>query len=216
MTLSCTRVGSALALLTCLFLSAVTPGTTSAQDRLWGAELVSRIDSLAEAALVDGPIAGLTIGVKRGADILLVRGYGHADIENAVPATAETVYRIGSLTKQFTASAVMQLVEAGRIGLDDPITTFLPEYPTQGYEITIRHLLTHTSGIKSYTGLGETFWSKAHLDLSHEQMLALFSDEPFDFAPGEQFLCNNSGYYPGGWGVVGPPSGVSHGRNQRL
>jgi D-alanyl-D-alanine carboxypeptidase len=172
------------------------PTFAASQDAAWGGELVARIDSLAEATLRDGPVAGLTIGVKRGGDLLMVKGYGVADIENSVPMTAETVYRIGSLTKQFTAAAVMQLVEAGLIGLDDPMTRYLPNYPTQGHEVSIRHLLTHTSGIKSYTSLGDAFWLKAGLlDLSHAEMLELFQDEPFDFAPGEAYRYNNSGYY---------------------
>lgn len=183
-----------VAILACLFSGL--PTCAESQDAMWGGALVARIDSLAEATLRDGPVAGLTIGVKRGADLLLVKGYGVADIENSVPMTAETVYRIGSLTKQFTAAAVMQLVEAGLIGLDDPMTQYLPNYPTQGHEVSIRHLLTHTSGIKSYTSLGDVFWLKAGLlDLTHTEMLELFQDEPFDFAPGEAYRYNNSGYY---------------------
>jgi len=183
-----------VAILACLFSGL--PTCAASQDAIWGGALVARIDSLAEATLRDGPVAGLTIGVKRGADLLLVKGYGDADIENSVPMTAETVYRIGSLTKQFTAAAVMQLVEAGLIGLDDSMTQYLPNYPTQGHEVSIRHLLTHTSGIKSYTSLGDVFWLKAGLlDLTHTEMLELFQDEPFDFAPGEAYRYNNSGYY---------------------
>lgn len=168
--------------------------TLAAQEPLWGGELVRKIDSLAEAVIAGGPVAAISIGVKRGGDLLLARGYGKADLENQVQATAETVYRIGSITKQFTGASVMQLVERGRIGLDDPLTKYLPDYQTQGHEITIRHLLTHTSGIKSYTGL-EVWRPKMPLDLSDEELLALFKDEPFDFAPGERFLYNNSGYY---------------------
>ncbi len=183
-----------LVLLTYVITAAVTPWLASAQEPLWGGALVTRIDSLAEATLVQGSAAALSIGVKRGGDLLLVKGYGQADIENDVPAIAETVYRIGSITKQFTAAAVMQLVEAGKIGLDDPITKYLPDYPTQGHEVTIRHLLTHTSGIKSYTGLAA--WRPTiKLDLTDEELLALFKDEPFDFTPGERFLYNNSGFY---------------------
>ena len=181
-------------ILGCLFLSL--PACAASQDAVWGGELVERIDSLAMATLRDGPVAGLTIGVKRGGDLLMVKGYGVADIENSVPMTAETVYRIASLTKQFTAAAILQLVEAGQIGLNDPMTRYLPDYPTQGHEVSIRHLLTHTSGIKSYTTLGDVFWLKAGLlDLSHTEMLALFKDEPFDFTPGEEYRYNNSGYY---------------------
>jgi D-alanyl-D-alanine carboxypeptidase len=176
-------------------LIAIAPDALEAQAGVWGGELVARIDSLAEATLREGPVAGLTIGVKRGADLLLVKGYGLADIENVVPATAETVYRIGSLTKHFTGATIMQLVDSGRLALDDPITRYLPHYPTQGHEVTIRHLLTHTSGIWSYTNLGEPFFSgAARLDLSREDMLALFQDEPFDFAPGERFGYSNSNY----------------------
>lgn len=183
-----------VAILGCLL--STLPTAAASQDAVWGGELVARIDSLAEATLRDGPVAGLTIGVKRGGDLLIVKGYGEADIENSVPMTAETVYRIGSLTKQFTAAAVLQLVEAGLMSLDDPMTDYLPDYPTQGHEVSIRHLLTHTSGIKSYTSLGDVFWLKAGLlDLSHAEMLELFQDEPFDFAPGEAYSYNNSAYY---------------------
>lgn len=185
------------ALLTTVLVLAATfslPAPSEGQDPLWGGELVSRIDSLARATLDQGPVASLAIGVKKGDQILLARGYGMADVENGVPATAETVYRIGSVTKQFTAAAVMQLVEAGRVALDAPMTDYLPDFPTQGHEVTVRHLLTHTSGIKSYTSL-ESWQPKMRLDLSDEELVALFQDEPFDFAPGERFLYNNSGYY---------------------
>jgi D-alanyl-D-alanine carboxypeptidase len=183
-----------VALLGCLL--SVLPTSGSSQDAVWGGELVARIDSLAEATLRDGPVAGLTIGVKRGGDLLMVKGYGDADIENSVPMTAGTVYRIGSLTKQFTSAAVMQLVEAGLVSLDDAMTQYLPDYPTQGHEVSIRHLLTHTSGIKSYTSLGDAFWLKAGLlDLSHSEMLELFQNEPCVFAPGGAYRYNNTGYY---------------------
>ena len=166
----------------------------SAQEALWGGELVNKIDSLAQVTLAQGPVAALSIGVKRGDDLLLAKGYGQADIENGVQATAETVFRIGSITKQFTAAAVMQLVEAGKIGLDDSMTQYLPDYPTQGHEVTIRHLLSHTSGIKSYTGLA-AWRPKMTLDLTDQQLVDLFKDEPFDFAPGERYLYNNSAFY---------------------
>jgi len=175
---------------------------------LWGDALVRKIDSLAEATLADGPVAAIGIGVKRGEELLLAKGYGMADVENAVPAKAETVYRIGSVTKQFTAASVMQLVEEGKIGLDDPMTRFLPDFPTQGHEVTIRHLLTHTSGIKSYTGL-EEWGPKITLDLTDQELVDLFSDEAFDFSPGEQFLYNNSGFYLLGM-IIEKASGESY------
>ena len=117
------------------------------------AALVARIDSMAQAEVDSDTTASVAIGVMRGADVVLARGYGQADLELDVPATAETVYRIGSITKQFTSTAIMQLVERGQISLDDEITKFFPDYPTQGHRVTIHHLLTHTSGIKSYTSI---------------------------------------------------------------
>ncbi len=170
------------------------PRPAAGQEALWGGDLVSKIDSLAEATLAEGPVAAVSIGVKRGGDLLLVKGYGQADIELGAPATAETVYRIGSITKQFTAAAVVQLVEDGKISLDESMTTYLLDYPTKGRHITIRHLLTHTSGIKSYTGL-EAWRPKMTLDLTDEELLALFQEEPFDFEPSEQYRYNNSGFY---------------------
>ena len=180
----------------------------SAQEATWGGDLVNKIDSLVQVTLAEGPVAALSIGVKRGDHLLLAKGYGQADVENSVPATGQTVYRIGSITKQFTAAAVMQLVEAGKIGLDDPMTKYLPDFPTQGHRVTIRHLLSHTSGIKSYTGLAE--WRpKMTLDLTDQQLVDLFKDEPFDFAPGERYLYNNSAFYLLGM-IIAEVSGESY------
>jgi D-alanyl-D-alanine carboxypeptidase len=175
---------------------AVLPSCGPAQEGQWGGELVSRIDSLAEARLREGPVAGFTIGVKRGADLLLTKGYGSADLEQGVAANAETVYRIGSLTKQLTAAAIMQLVESGQVDLNESITAYLPNYELQGHDVRVHHLLTHTSGILSYTELGDAFWLEASVhDLSHAEMRALFESEPFDFEPGAEYRYNNSAYY---------------------
>jgi len=160
------------------------------------AELIAAIDAIAEAALQDGPLAGLSIGVAQGSEILLAKGYGFAHLEHSVPATAETVYRLGSITKQFTAVLILQLVEEGKLRLEDELANYLADFPLQGHRVTLHQLLTHTSGIKSYTGLGAKFWREAsRLDLTHEQLLALIKDEPFDFSPGEEWFYNNSGYY---------------------
>lgn len=159
-------------------------------------DLTASIDAIAQQALKEGPIAGLSIAVARGPRLILAKGYGYADLENDVPATAETVYRIGSITKQFTAVLIMQLVEAGKLSLDDPLTRFLPDYPTHGHRITIHHLLNHTSGIKSYTGLGPKLWQTTfRLDLSHQELIDLFKNEPLDFPPGQGYAYNNSAYY---------------------
>jgi CubicO group peptidase (beta-lactamase class C family) len=160
------------------------------------AALLTRIDSIVAAEMARNQNVGLSVGVEWRGDLVLARGYGLADLELSVPATAETVYRIGSVTKQFTVAAILQLTEQGKLSLDAELTTLLPGYPSQGNRVTLQHLLTHTSGIKSYTSLGPKFWSAAaRQDLGNEEMLALFKDEPFDFAPGAKYLYNNSAYF---------------------
>jgi len=157
-------------------------------------ELIARIDALVAEQMAAGPIPGVSVAVEHHGELILAEGYGYADLEHMAAVNPETVFRVGSVTKQFTSLAILQLVEQGKVGLQDPITKYFPDYPTQGHEVTVHHLLTHISGIKSYTSLEE--YSKIHrLDLTHEELLAKFADEPFDFAPGEKFQYNNSGYY---------------------
>jgi CubicO group peptidase (beta-lactamase class C family) len=117
---------------------------------------------------------------------------GERDHERALPATSATVYRIGSITKQFTSAAIMQLVEQGRIALGDSLTKYLPEYP-QWRSVTVRQLLNHTSGIHSYTSNRDwaTHWGD---DLTPAQIVDFVAKDTFDFAPGTQFRYNNTGY----------------------
>ena len=166
-------------------------------------------DSIVHHALATDVAPGITVAVARDGEVVLEKGYGTADVEMGVVAGPATVYRIGSITKQFTAAVVMRLVEQGRLSLDAPITDYLPDYPAQGRTVTIRHLLTHTSGIPSYTGLGETFWSKARLDLTEAELIALFDELPYDFEPGADYRYNNSAYYLLGV-VIGEVTGTPY------
>ena len=176
---------------------------------------LSRIDSVVNAEMARTRTPAMSVAIERKGELILARGYGVADLEHSVPAGAETVYRIGSVTKQFTAAAIMQQVEAGKISLQDELTRFLPGYPLQGNRVTIHHLLTHTSGIKSYTSLGPKFWNEAsRQDLTDSQMVALFQDQPFDFPPGTKWSYNNSGYYLLGV-VLEKASGLSYRRYLR-
>jgi len=153
------------------------------------------LDSLAAAAGRAGSVPGISIAVVRARDTVALGGYGLADLESDAPATAATVYRIGSLTKQFTASAVMRLVEAGRIGLDDSLAKYLPDYPAAtANRVRVRNLLNHTSGIPSYTGI-RRFWQLSRLDLPADSIVALFKDLPLEFEPGTRWRYDNSGYY---------------------
>ena len=174
-----------------LFLVAAVCGYAAAQPSKGATtqELDEWVTSYVDAA---GP--GLSVLVQRDGQKLLRKGYGLASIEHGVAATPKTVYRIGSITKQFTGAAVALLAEQGKLSVDDPITKFFPDYPVHGYVITVRHLLNHTSGIKSYTGVPDWFEQKIQLDLSTTELVDAFKSYPMDFGPGERFLYNNSGY----------------------
>ncbi|MEJ2539606.1 MAG: serine hydrolase [Gemmatimonadota bacterium] len=153
------------------------------------------IDSIAYRAIATRGTPGVSVAVAKDGQVVFAKGYGESDIEHAVAARPETVYRIGSITKQFTAAIIMRLVERGEIALDDPVTRFLPEYDMQGHTVTVRHLLNHTSGIFSYTSLGEDAWQTIFRhDLTDRELIDLFEREPFDFEPGAEQRYNNSAY----------------------
>ncbi|HUQ84064.1 MAG TPA: serine hydrolase domain-containing protein [Gemmatimonadaceae bacterium] len=159
-------------------------------------EVIARAaDSLADAAVRSGNVAALSIAVVRGSDTVVMKGYGLANVENDVAATAQTVYRIGSVTKQFTSVTIMRLVEQGKLSLDDDVTKYVPTAPTQGRRILVRHLLNHTSGIPSYTDVGPEFGRKSRLDLPQDSLLAIVRNDSLQFDPGTHFYYNNTGYF---------------------
>ena len=170
------------------------PADSPAHDGRAEGPLAGQIHDLARNALREHPAPGISIGVQQGGEVVFAGGFGYADLENEIPATADTVYRIGSVTKQFTAAAAMLLVEEGKLDLSADLREYLPDYDTQGFEVPVERLLNHTSGIKGYTEMPE-FWERSRLDLGHEAMLELFSEPPFEFEPGDRYQYNNSGYY---------------------
>jgi CubicO group peptidase (beta-lactamase class C family) len=147
--------------------------------------------TLVEIASNDAP--GVAVLVARDGKVLLSQGFGMADLSHDVPISATTKFRIGSITKQFTAAAILKLQEEGRLSVSDKLTKFIPDYP-RGDEVTIRHLLTHTSGIKSFTSKPD-FLATAASSATSEQMIDSFKHEPFDFDPGSKFAYDNSGYF---------------------
>jgi CubicO group peptidase (beta-lactamase class C family) len=124
---------------------------------------------------------------------VLKKGYGLADQETGAKITPDTVFRIASVTKQFTAVAVLQLVQQGRISLDDPLSKYVPEFNTHGKTVTIEHLLSHTSGIPSYTAT-EGYFDGMSRDMTPAGILALVADKPLDFEPGSRFDYSNTNY----------------------
>lgn len=137
---------------------------------------------------------GASVLVARGGEIIHRSAHGLANVELGVPITVDTVFRIGSITKQFTAGAIMLLEQRGQLSVEDPIDKFLPDYPTNGHVITVEHLLTHTSGIRSYTGMPGYMGNPVRADLSTAELIDVFDNEPMEFAPGELWNYNNSGY----------------------
>jgi D-alanyl-D-alanine carboxypeptidase len=129
----------------------------------------------------------------RGRDTLVHKAYGKADLENDVAATPAHVYRIGSITKQFTAAGVMRLVEQGKVSLDDDFTKYVP-FDTRGRRVTVRHLLDHTSGIRSYTSVGERWARRWREDMTPDTIVAMVARDSFDFEPGADWRYNNTGY----------------------
>jgi CubicO group peptidase (beta-lactamase class C family) len=170
--------------------------------------VIATIDSLAAAFLADGPVAGVSIAVVKGRDTVVLKGYGLADVENDVPATAKTVYRIGSITKQFTAAAIMRLVESGKLSIDDTLGKLGWGVPPAWQGITVRRLLNHTSGIRSYTSLGPRWQRRWREDMLPDTIVGLVHDDTLDFKPGTQWRYNNTGYVLLGMivrGVSGKP-----------
>ena len=137
---------------------------------------------------------GIAIAIIQEGQVTYCRGYGLANMEWEQPVTPPTVFGLGSVTKPFTATSIMLLEQQGKLCLDDTIQTYLPEYPPQEHHVTLRHLLTHTSGIPNFV-TQPGFWEQhAHTKNSVAEVIALFKDLPFDFAPGTHYSYSNSGY----------------------
>ncbi|QEH38597.1 Penicillin-binding protein 4* [Aquisphaera giovannonii] len=152
------------------------------------------IDAFVKEAMAKRHVPGASVAVVRDGKILLARGYGLANLELGVPAAADTVYQLASVTKTFTATAVMMLVKDGKVGLDDRIVDRLPGLPAAWKDVTVRHLLTHTSGIKSYTSTKD-FEKQMRRDFTRREILDLVAKEPLEFAPGEKWDYCNTGYF---------------------
>ena len=138
---------------------------------------------------------GFAVLVAKDNQVLYRKAFGYANLELDVILTPEHIFRIGSITKQFTAAAILKLAEEHKLSLSDNITSYIKDYPTQGHTITIEHLLTHTSGIKSYTGMRTWDATARKKDFTPSELVDFFKNEPMDFAPGEKYSYNNSGYF---------------------
>lgn len=155
--------------------------------------LESKINDILNNEYSNGS-TGCVALVSKGGNIIYHNALGLADLELNTPMTKDMVFEIGSLTKQFTAVAILMLNEQGKLNLNDDIKKYIPDYPTQENIITIHHLLNHTSGIKNYVTLKDWF-PQIRKDFTPEAFIELFKNEPLNFSPGEKWEYNNSGYY---------------------
>ena len=145
-------------------------------------------------AYVDPDVFSGAVLVAKDGKPIFRKAFGMADREWDVANTPETRFRLGSITKQFTATAILQLAEQGKLSVDDPISKYYPDAPAAWAPITLKHLLTHTSGIPSYTAIPGFFAQQARLDKTPDEIIALTRDKPLDFPPGSKYAYDNTGY----------------------
>jgi len=156
------------------------------------AQDLQRMDDVVQSYVRDKTFMGAVL-VARGSDVMLSKGYGSANLEWNILNAPSTKFRLGSITKQFTAASILLLEERGKLKLDDPIKNYVPEAPAAWDKITIFNLLTHTSGIPNFTSLPE-YQSLKLRETPVAKTIAAVRDKPLDFAPGEKMSYSNSGY----------------------
>jgi CubicO group peptidase (beta-lactamase class C family) len=155
------------------------------------APITSKLDEYLSAAAKQG-FTGSALVAKDG-KVVFSKGYGMANAEWDIPNTPQTKFRLGSITKQFTAAAILLLQERGKLSVQDPICKFFDNCPESWKEITIHHLLTHTGGIKNFTSFPD-YQKTMMIPVTMESLVARFKDKPLDFKPGEKMSYSNSGY----------------------
>lgn len=156
-------------------------------------DLQARLDAIVTKVVPGADEPGLAVLVVADGQPVLRKGYGIANTETGAKISPDMIFRTGSITKQFTAVAILQLVQAGKLKLDDPITKYVTDLDTRGQTITIEHLLTHTSGMPNYTAVPK-FFGVRDQKYTPRQIVALVDDQPLDFEPGSHFKYSNTGY----------------------
>ncbi len=176
------------------WLALLVPGILLGQSLPSVASVRRTVDSLGAAFVASKAAPSVAIAVVRGNDTITLRAWGNADLENGVAASAGSVYRVGSVTKQFTSAAVMQLVDSGAVDLDAPIGRYLPTVPAAWSGVLVRQLLNHTAGIPSYTDLGDPWFRRFGEEMTPDTLVALTGSQPLRFPPGTKWEYSNSGY----------------------
>ncbi|MCW5964688.1 MAG: beta-lactamase family protein [Bryobacterales bacterium] len=149
------------------------------------------VDAFVRARLQEQKLPGAVFAVMRYGDVLRADAYGFANLELGVPTTTETVFQLGSITKQFAARAILMLADEGKLRVNDPISLYISRAPASWRGITLHHLLTHTSGIPNWVGMDDFSF---HSDYTEREFLAIFADRALDFAPGDRFHYSSAAY----------------------
>jgi CubicO group peptidase (beta-lactamase class C family) len=204
------------ALVAAALVCALTPVVVAAQSapvstRTASESTAEAVDAFVEKTLAAQSLAGASVAVISNGKIVLAKGYGFSDLEKKTRATEQTIYQLGSITKPFTAMATLMLMEEGRLTLEARVNDLLPGMPEAWSGVTVRHLLSHTSGIKSYTELFGAQKIGPERTLTSDDILALVRDVPLAFAPGERYAYCNTGYYLLGM-IIEKVSGKAYGR----
>src|ERR1044072_4437722 len=169
-------------------------------------EIIARIDEYMQALTKLGWFSGSILIAKDG-KVLVSKGYGMANLEYDIPNTPHTKFRLASVTKQFTTMAILMLQEQGKLNVEDPVCRYLPDCPKAWNEITIRHLMTNTSGIPDFVNLLSL--EMRRLPSPPLTTIALVKDKDLEFKPGERFSYSNSGYIILGF-IIEKVSGKSY------
>ena len=157
------------------------------------AAVAAKVDQYMQAQLAHNGFSG-TVLVAHDGKPLIAKGYGYANVEWQIPNAPDTKFRVGSITKQFTSMVIMQLREQGKLKVEDSVCIYVTPCPDAWKPVTIHHLLTHTSGIPTYTALPE--WRKVNMQpKTVDEMVGFFRDLPLQWVPGEKYAYNNSGYF---------------------
>jgi CubicO group peptidase (beta-lactamase class C family) len=201
-------MGKAAVGITFLLLLAVDPVSIAVQrPSTLPPESIAKIEALVTASISESKTPGLSLAIVKDKQIRYAKGFGMADLENSVPAKSGTVYRIGSLSKTITATAVMQLSEKGKLDLDAPIQKYCPAFPTKQWPVTARQLLAHLGGVRDYSNQKflEEYFSTRHYS-SVTEALDIFKDDPLVQEPGTKYLYSTYGYNVLGCAIEGASS----------
>ena len=169
-----------------LVVTLLLAGTSLAQN------VDTRMDQIVQSSVANKQFMGAVL-VARGNDVLFSKGYGSANLEWQIPNTPSTKFRLGSVTKQFTAASILLLEERGKLKVDDPVKKYLPDAPAAWDKMTIFHVLTHTAGIANFTNFPD-YQSTEAIPTTPEKLVARFRDKPLEFQPGDRMNYSNSGY----------------------